>query len=102
MQERRHIGVERGKHLLPALHEGDLYALPHEVFRDFQSDKAAAHHDCPSGSMRAHEVMDGERILHRAQRKDASVPDAGGRRNNRIRARRKQELVVAFQIRLTR
>ena len=102
VQKARHVSVERRENVVAALNERDVNAPPREVFRRLQSDKSAAHDDRRAGLVPRNEVVQGEGIFHRAERKHARVRRLRRRGNHGLCAGREEQFIVVLLVRPAR
>jgi len=94
-----HFGVQRGHHLVRALHERDFHAAAHEVFGHLQADEAAAD-DYSAGRLAL--VDPGAQVIHLLQATDGENPgqiQSGKGWPDRRGAGRKHQRVVGHAAR---
>ena len=96
--QRRHGIIYRPHHLVGHFYHRHLGTGMVQVLGHLQTDKSAAHDNCPTYTMLLQVFLDTVCIIHIAQGEDTRKVDAGQGRTYRRSSRRKQKLVVRFTV----
>ena len=96
VDERSHVGIKGIHQLLGALDNRHIHAQFPEIFRHFQSNKAAAYHNGRFRLVLNDKILDPESILHSAEDKEFLALQTGQVGPHRLCAGSKKQLIIAF------